>query len=221
MKKNTNSIVMAALFAVSLLLNSSSAFAVSWTNWNTVQTGFNGSGSGVINFGSDNVNVTMNGIVGDFVDGNSYFVNYPSTYGNLAPSDLIREWYSGSVTLNFSKSVIDPYIALVSVGQSYGVNYGFQNLINPISVVSSGPNQWGNGTYSINGNTFIGREFNGILKLAGTYDSITFSINPNEYWHGFNVGASAPVPEPGTMVLLGFGMLGLAVYGKRRMNKET
>jgi hypothetical protein len=28
-----------------------------------------------------------------------------------------------------------------------------------------------------------------------------------------------PVPEPGTMALLGFGMLGLAIFGKRRMNK--
>lgn len=32
---------------------------------------------------------------------------------------------------------------------------------------------------------------------------------------------TAPVPEPGTMVLLGFGMLGLVVYGKRRMNRDV
>jgi len=32
---------------------------------------------------------------------------------------------------------------------------------------------------------------------------------------------NAPVPEPGTMALIGFGMLSLAIYGKRRMNRET
>lgn len=29
-----------------------------------------------------------------------------------------------------------------------------------------------------------------------------------------------PVPEPGSLVLLGAGMLGLAIFGKRRMNRE-
>lgn len=32
---------------------------------------------------------------------------------------------------------------------------------------------------------------------------------------------TTPVPEPGTMMLLGIGVFGMAVYGKRKMNKKT
>lgn len=32
---------------------------------------------------------------------------------------------------------------------------------------------------------------------------------------------TSPVPEPGTMLLLGAGLLGMAVFGKRRMNREA
>lgn len=31
----------------------------------------------------------------------------------------------------------------------------------------------------------------------------------------------APVPEPGTMMLLGLGIFGLAIFGKRRLNKDA
>jgi hypothetical protein len=51
--------------------------------------------------------------------------------------------------------------------------------------------------------------FASIDTLAG----ITMNADANQL-------APAPVPEPGTMMLLGLGMAGLAVYGKRRMNKE-
>lgn len=36
-----------------------------------------------------------------------------------------------------------------------------------------------------------------------------------------NIAIGNVVPEPGTMMLLGIGMFGLAVYGKRRMNKDA
>jgi len=45
----------------------------------------------------------------------------------------------------------------------------------------------------------------GIWTFSGQTGSLTFS-------------AASTVPEPGTMILLGAGFLGLAIYGKRRKN---
>lgn len=41
-----------------------------------------------------------------------------------------------------------------------------------------------------------------------------------KFSHNGELGGTTPVPEPGTMVLLGAGMLGLAIFGKRRMNRD-
>lgn len=71
----------------------------------------------------------------------------------------------------------------------------------------------------------------GIWAIDSTNGIISFNINKNDRLTGSDFGfhwnmtcgndtieggASAPVPEPGTLLLLGGGLLGLAFYTKRR-----
>ena len=216
MKKRTFPFLVVGFF--SILLFAHTAFATSWIDWSDTS-------SGQLTIGSNTVDVSLTGMAYSLIDGDYYYNNSDTgytdvsgTYGGLMPYDVIQERYTGSVTLDFSEAVVNPYIALVSVGQSFSVDYSFLNLQNPIDVISYGDNYWGYGSYSITDNVFSGYEFNGILQLLGTYDSISFDISPNEYWHGFNIGAdsTAPVPEPSTILLLGSGLAGLAFYRRKR-----
>lgn len=75
-----------------------------------------------------------------------------------------------------------------------------------------------------------------LLVKDGNQDPAWYLFNLNNYWNGTETlelsnfwplngaishvtlyGTSTPVPEPGTLLLLGIGMFGLAVYGKRRI----
>lgn len=85
---------------------------------------------------------------------------------------------------------------------------------------------------SYRGNDLVGLTPNGDQRVVAsnrfinftdlTFDSVKLSSGSNSFEvDNLTVGnTTAPVPEPGTMVLLGAGMLGLAIFGKRRMNKE-
>ena len=65
-------------------------------------------------------------------------------------------------------------------------------------------------------NLFV--NFVGLAK----FDEVVFkSTNWAFEFDNVTVGNTAPVPEPGTMMLLGLGLGGLAIFGKRRMNKEA
>lgn len=218
MKKQLFTLAL-AIMASALISSSANAAAIGWTNWSSDSFifGANGSsGTGTMNFGSDTVGVSLTGLINEFIDGDGYYKKYPVTYGGLNPSDVIKERETGTVTLTFSKPVVNPYIALVSVGQNGNpVTYSFSS---PFEVISHGPNDWGYGGYTIDGNNFIGTEFNGILKFNGKYSALSFGINPAENWHGFNVGASAPAPapEPSSMILGLMSIGGILLKRKKK-----
>lgn len=210
--KNMKTHMIAA--ALSVLAIGSAHAATSWIDWQNTTTG-------TLQLGTTSVGVHLSGPAWDLVNGDTYFNNTATggtsatgTYAGLAPSDLIRVYNTGTFTLTFDTPVLDPVLALVSVGQpGYGVNYSFDHAF---SVVSHGSNYWGYTGYSTSGTTFTGLEFNGVLQFSGQVSSLTFTVQNPEYWHGFNAGAVAAVPEPETWGMLLAGAGAVALVRRRR-----
>ncbi len=199
--------------AASLFLgaaHASPAPQVNWIDWTSTTSGT-----------VDGINVTMTGPSWNLVNGDQYYVNYADTYNYMNPTDLIRHTQGGTYTVNFDANVTDLYMAVVSLGRqnSHHVSYDFNN---PITVISSGRQQWtSHFGYVQTGNSIEGHEYSGILHISGNFgpnNSLTFDVNGNEHWGGFNLGTTAPIPEPSTIALM-LGGLGLVGFMAARRNR--
>jgi PEP-CTERM motif-containing protein len=216
-----------ALALGSILLTAApAAFAdtVTWADWNALNK------AGVETGSIGGVNVTYTGEI-SFVNasnaGNFNYFQPTSTYvggvvGNASTNGgMIAVTGAPGITdtFNFSTAVTGLVLSEVSLGQfGIGTNYTFND---GFSIVACGPNTvYGGGCVTESGNTLIGHEGDGTIVFGGgPITSLSFTAANPEFWNGFTIGLlpqESPVPEPGTLALVGTGILGLISAAKRK-----
>ena len=110
----------------------------------------------------------------------------------------------------------------------FGLWWGSMDAYNTLTFFREGAT-----VATITGSDVANGSANGQQYNSDTNNYVNFYFGANELFDSFmmtstdyafeadNVAVGTVVPEPGTMMLLGIGMLGMAVFGKRRMNKQA
>jgi outer membrane autotransporter protein len=139
-------------------------------------------------------------------EGTNVWANSPSTYtseevDNPPPNaDIVRLTggpNTGIQTLTFSQPVVDPVMAILSLGStSGGITYEFDA---PFTILNNGPGFFGDGPLTQLSDTVLeGQEGHGIIRFSGTFTSISWTMPTAEFWHGFQIGiAGLAAPAPG------------------------
>ncbi|MGH9405323.1 MAG: PEP-CTERM sorting domain-containing protein [Terriglobia bacterium] len=207
---------------------------ITWTTWSAATTGNPGSATGTIG----SVGVTYSGQVTYF------YTTYPSwkptstyaggTVGNAPSPDniigLTGGAGTGTATITFSEPVIDPVMAIWSLGAGGTPAEFLFTSTEPFAVEAGGPsNEYGGSSITMGGscpaNAVCGSEGNGTIQFSGTYTTLTWTNPLSENWYGFDLGiagvANSTVPEPSALLLFGSGVLALGWLVRKRMRLES
>lgn len=218
-----------ASLAVMLLPAASHADIVTWTDWTEI-----GGAAAIGDLGGISVTASASGASMDGVSQTGCGTNYwtepnasdPAYTGGTAdnaPTACEQVGLNSAVTVNvtFGSSLDNLYMALLSVGQpNVTVTYDFDT---EFTVDSDGVGYWSfanggaPGPYVLGaGDTISMNEFHGLLRFDGPISSLSFTTSPNENWHAFTFGTVTSVPEPGTLALLGAGLIGMGFARGRK-----
>jgi len=215
-----HSLAFAALCCVSA--GAAQAAPIDWNTWSSNSAGTMANGVNVGYSSADGHN-----LVGGYPSYTPASTFADGTVVNNAPvsGNNILQIFGGTATVNtvtFSSAVINPVMAIWSLGQG-GINasFVFQNAT-PV-FVSGGPSaEYAGNPISVVGNTVFGVEGNGTVQFIGTYTSLSWTNPVFENWYGFNVGVAGvanPVPEPETYALMLAGLGVVGAIARRRQKR--
>ena len=200
---------------------------IDWASWSGVVTSATTTGSALATFADVGLTANYAGELRSFVP------NYPSytpvgtfsggTVSNTpAQADGIIQIFGGSGTgthtITFSEAVLNPVLAIWSLGQpGFLAQFVFGQAF---TIQSGGSNaEYGGAAITAVGTTVSGQEGNGVIQFTGSLTSISWTNPIFENWYGITVGIPvAAVPEPETYALL---LAGLAVLGARARRRRA
>ena len=202
-----------AVWGILFMIPSAWADLIIWTDWTSADSTSAAGTAGA-------VGVTFSGVINPFAQtaGGTFFWGVNSAIYTSAPevdnpppdSDIIRLTGGGGAgiqTLTFSIPVVDPVMAILSLGRTATVvTYDFDASFD---ILNSGAGFFGGGVLNeLVGDILQGREGHGLIQFSGTFSTISWTIPSSEFWHGFQIGFAA-VPEPMSIWLMMIGLIGL------------
>ena len=130
----------------------------------------------------------------------------------------------------YNQITATPLVATFSIADvtSFSIGVGDYNVDvdnTYLEVYDSNHNLLGSDYYQNPGSTY-GGDYLGVTTITEIAYAVFWDGDPSPgavLWDNltYETTASAPVPEPSTILLLSTGLLGLVAFGRKRLNKKT